>query len=101
MATWWQIHEIYVFQWVFHLYRAAPGHLQLDVQQAAAKTVIEMPYDEAHTFFHDLTGVRMSAERMHTRTHQVAQGLTVLEVAPSREAIEKRIAEVAAGTWRR
>jgi hypothetical protein len=22
-----------------------------------------MPYDEAHTFFHDLTGVRMSAER--------------------------------------
>jgi hypothetical protein len=25
MATWWQIHEIYVFQWVFHLYRAGPG----------------------------------------------------------------------------
>jgi hypothetical protein len=79
----------------------APGHLQLDVQQAAAKTVIEMPYDEAHTFFHDLTGVRMSAERMHTRTNQVAQGLTVLAVAPSREAIAKRIAEVAAGKWRR
>src|SRR5918992_1540624 len=88
----------YPFDEVLNL---APGHLQLDVQQAAAKTVIEMPYDEAHTFFHDLTGVRMSAERMHTRTHQVAQGLTVLEVAPSREAIEKRIAEVAAGKWRR
>ncbi len=79
----------------------APGHLQLDVQQAAAKTVIEMPYDEAHTFFHELTGVRMGAERMHTLTNQVAQGLTVLDIAPSREAIEKRIAEVAADKWRR
>ena len=30
------------------------------MQQAAAKTVIEMPYEEAHTFFHDLTGVPMA-----------------------------------------
>ena len=79
----------------------APGRLQLDVQQAAAKTVIEMPYDEAHTFFHDLTGVTMGAERMHTLTNHVAQGLTVLDIAPSREESEKRIAQVAAGKWRR
>jgi hypothetical protein len=79
----------------------APGRLQLDVQQAAAKTVIEMPYDEAQDFFHDLTGVHMGSERMHTLTNQVAQGLTVLDVAPSREQIEERIAEVAAGKWRR
>ena len=79
----------------------APGRLPLDVQQAAAKTVIEMPYDEAQDFFHDLTGVHMGSERMHTLTNQVAQGLTVLDVAPSREQIEERIAEVAAGKWRR
>jgi len=79
----------------------APGRLQLDVQQAAAKTVIEMPYDEAHTFFHDLTGVTMGAERMHTLTNHVAQGLTVLDIAPSREEIEKRIVQVSAGQWRR
>jgi len=79
----------------------APGRLQRDVQQAAAKTVIEMPYDEAHTFFHDLTGVTMGAERMHTLTNHVAQGLTVLDIAPSREEIEKRIAQVSAGKWRR
>lgn len=79
----------------------APGRLQLDVQQAAAKVVVEMPYDEAQSFFHDLTGVHMGAERMHTRPNQAAEGLPVLEVAPSREAIEKRIAEVAAGKWRR
>ena len=88
----------YPFDAAWHL---APGHLQLDVQQAAAKVVIEMPYDEAHTFFHDLTGVNMGSERMHTLTKQVAQGLTVVDVAPSREEIAKRIAEVAAGKWRR
>jgi hypothetical protein len=79
----------------------APGRLQLDVQQRAAKTVIEMPYDEAQTFFHDLTGVNMGSERMHTLRHQVAEGLTVLDIAPSREQIEERIAEVATGKWRR
>jgi len=88
----------YPFDSAVHL---APGRLQLDVQQAAAKTVIEMPYDEAHTFFHDLTGVTMGAERMHTLTNHVAQGLTVLDIAPSREEIEKRLVQVSAGQWRR
>jgi hypothetical protein len=78
-----------------------PGRIQLDVQQAAAKVVIEMPYAEAHTLFHDLTGVSMGSERMHTLTNQVAEGLTVLDVAPSREEIEQRIAQAAAGKWRR
>ncbi len=88
----------YPFDEVLHL---APGHLQLDVQQAAATVVIEMPYDEAHTFFGDLTGVRLGSERMHTLTNHAAQGLTVLDVAPSRAQIEERIAQVAAGKWRR
>jgi hypothetical protein len=79
----------------------APGRLQLDVHQAAAKTVIERPYDEAHTFFHELTGVHLGSERMHTLTHHVAQELTGLAIAPSRAEIEKRIAQVAAGKWRR
>ena len=46
-----------------HALNLAPGRLQLDVQQSAAKTVIEMPYDEAQAFFHDLTGVHMGSER--------------------------------------
>ncbi len=78
-----------------------PGRKQLDVQKAAAQVVIELPYDTAQTVFHDLTGVDMSSERMHTVTNQAAEGLTVLDVAPSREEIERRIAEVAAGKWRR
>lgn len=78
-----------------------PGRHQLDVQQAAAQLVIELPYDTAQTVFRDLTGVSMGSERMHTRTNEVAAGLTVLDVAPSREEMARRIAEVATGTGRR
>jgi hypothetical protein len=38
---------------------------------------------------------------MHTLTNQVAERLTVAEVAPSRQEIEQRIPEVAAGRLRR
>lgn len=77
------------------------GRKQLDVQKAAAKVATEVPYDEAHTLLSDLTGLEISRERMHTLTNHVAEGLTVLEVAPSREEIERRIAAVAAGRHRR
>jgi len=79
----------------------APGRKQLDVQKAVAKVVTEMPYDEAQTLFHDLTGVSVGSERMHTLTNQAAEGLTVLDVTPSRAEIERRIVEVTAGRWRR
>jgi hypothetical protein len=78
-----------------------PGRTQLDVQKAAAKLVIETPYDEAQVLFHDLTGVSLSAERMHTLTNRTAEGLSVLDIAPLREQIAERIAQVAAGKWRR
>src|SRR5712691_1652968 len=79
----------------------SPGRPQLDVQKAAAKLVTEVPYDEAQRLFGALTGVGVGSERMHTCTNHVAAGLTVLDVAPSRDAIERRIAEVAAGRFRR
>jgi hypothetical protein len=78
-----------------------PGCKQLDVQKAAAQLAIEMPYEEAQTLFSDLTGVKLGSERLHTFTHQAAEGLTVLAVAPSRDAIERRIEEMAAGRFRR
>ena len=79
----------------------SPGRTQLDVQKAAAKLVTEVPYDEAQRLFGDLTGVGVGSERMHTFTNHVAEGLTVLDVAPSRDEIKRRIAEVAAGRLRR
>jgi len=78
-----------------------PGCKQLDMQQAVAKLVTEVPYDTAQSLFHDLTGVPFGSERMHTVTNQVAENLTVLDVAPSREEIERRIAEVAVNRFRR
>jgi hypothetical protein len=43
----------------------------------------------------------MRSERLHTLTNQAAQGLSVLEVAPSRAEIDRRVAQVAAGRFRR
>jgi hypothetical protein len=77
------------------------GCKQLDLHQAAVHVVTEVPYDTAQLLFHDLTGVSFGSERMHTVTNQVAEGLTVAEVAPSREEITRRVAAVAAGRWRR
>jgi hypothetical protein len=77
------------------------GRMQLDVQKAAAKLVTEVPYAEAHTLFRELTGLERGSERMHTCTNRVATGLTVCEVAPSRDEIVRRIAAVAAGRFRR
>src|SRR5215470_1708337 len=79
----------------------APGRKQLDVQQAAAQVAIEMPYEEAHTLFSDLTGVQLGSERLHTFVHQAAEELSVLDVAPSRQEIAQRIEEMAAGCFRR
>ena len=79
----------------------APGRLQLDVQQAAATLVTEVPYAEAQTLFGTLTGVDVGRERLHTLTNHVAEGLTVLDVMPSRAEMARRITAVAAGHRRR
>jgi hypothetical protein len=71
-----------------------PGRTQLDVQKAVARLVVETADDEAQTLFHDLTGVHLGSERMHTLTNRVAEGLSVLDIAPSPEQIDERIAQV-------
>jgi hypothetical protein len=77
------------------------GCKQLDMQHAAVQWVTEVPYDTAHALFGALTGMPVGSERMHTLTNQVAAHLTVRDVAPSRQEIERRITEVAAGRLRR
>ena len=89
---------VYPFDDVLHL---APGCTQLDVQQAAAQVGVEMPYAEAPRLFSDRTGVGLGSERLHTFVHQVAERRGGLDVAPSREEIERRIKEIAAGRFRR
>jgi hypothetical protein len=77
------------------------GQMQRDVQQAAADLATEVPYDTASPLFGRLSGITVSSERLHTLTNQVAEGLTVLDVAPSRAEIDQRVARVAAGRFRR
>ena len=77
------------------------GRKQLDVQHAMAQLVTEVPYDTAQALFGDLTGMHFGSERMHAATNQVGAGLTVLDVAPSRQELEQRIAAIAAGRFRR
>jgi hypothetical protein len=75
--------------------------MQQDVQQAAVDLATDVPYATASTLLGRLTGIPVSRERMHTFTHQVAEGLSVVEVAPSREDIDRRVGQVAAGRCRR
>jgi hypothetical protein len=71
------------------------------MQHAAAQLVTEGPYETAQALFGELTRLHFGSERMHTMTNQVAEGLTVVDVAPSRQEIARRIAAVAAGRLRR
>lgn len=77
------------------------GQMQPDVQQAAADLATEIPFETASAMLERLSGIAVSSERIHTLTNQVAEGLSVLDVAPSRDAIDQRVAEVAAGRFRR
>jgi uncharacterized protein (DUF1499 family) len=79
----------------------APGRKQFDVQRAAAKLAVEVPYETAQDLFKELTGVGLSSARLHELTNTVAEGLGVLDVGPSREEVLAKIAAVAAGRrWR-
>jgi len=77
------------------------GCKQLDMQHAAVKLVTEVPYDTAQSLCEELTGMHFGSERLHTVTNHVGAGLTVLDVTPSRQEIERRIAAVSAGRFRR
>ena len=77
------------------------AQIQLDVQQAAIDLATETSYETAASLLGRLSGITVSSERLHTFTNQVAEGLGVLDVAPSRDEIDHRVAQVAAGRFRR
>jgi len=79
----------------------APGRKQFDLQRAAVRLTTEVPYETARELFTELTGLSLGTERLHTVTNAVAEGLGVLDVAPTRTEIEEQIAAVAAGKRRR
>lgn len=77
------------------------GCKQLALPQAAACVGTAVPSETAQSLLHALTGRSFGNARMHTVTHQVAEGLRVLEVAPPCDEIKRRLTAVAAERLRR
>jgi hypothetical protein len=74
---------------------------QADLQQAVVKLTKEVPYETACELLEDLTGLTVSVNTAHEITGEIAQGLEVLDVCPSREEILTKIAEARANkSWR-
>ena len=67
----------------------------------AIRSLHPEPYETTSTLFGRLSGIPVSSERLHTLTNQAAEGLRVLDVAPSRDEIDQLVAQVAAGRFRR
>lgn len=64
---------------------------QLDVQKAITGLAKEMPYASACELYESLTGLKVGSHCAHEITNEVAEGLGVLEVSPSREEVERKI----------
>ena len=74
---------------------------QPDLQQAVVKLTKEVPYETACELLQELTGLSVSTHTAHEVTSELAAGLSVLGVSPSRDEVLAQIAAVAAGkTWR-
>jgi hypothetical protein len=72
-----------------------------DVQRAAVQLTQEIPYETACELFAERTGLPLRAHPAPEVTPAGAEGLTGLEVAPSRAESRAKIAAVAAGQpWR-
>ena len=74
---------------------------QADLQQAIVKLTKEVPYETACELLEDLTGLSVSVNTAHEITGEIAHGLDVLDVCPSREEILTKIEEAQADkSWR-
>ena len=74
---------------------------QGDVQHAVVQLTKEVPYETACEVFTELTGLSVSTHLAHDVTNTVAEGLTVLDVSPTREEVEEKLTAVAEGKKRR
>ena len=75
----------------------SPRVKQADVQHAGVKLGLEMPCQRAATLLGELTDASMSDYTIHEVMHEIGGGLDVLQVAPSAETIQARVAQVAEG----
>ncbi|MGH8858529.1 MAG: ISKra4 family transposase [Polaromonas sp.] len=74
---------------------------QWDLQKAAARLAVEVPFGTAEELFTELTGLSLSDHTIHAVAGELSQELGVLEVSPTAAEVAHRVAAMAAGkTWR-
>jgi hypothetical protein len=79
----------------------AEGRNQFALPRAAVQLTAEVPYETARELFAELTGVALGTARLPTLTNAVAEGWSVLDVAPTRAEIAAPLAIMATGQRRR
>jgi len=74
---------------------------QYDVDDLGAWLASELPYEMAEETYRRCTGGALSAHRIHECTNEIAQDLGILDVCPTKEEVETKIAEQKEVSFRR
>jgi hypothetical protein len=74
---------------------------QYDVDDLGAWLASELPYEMAEETYRRCTGEDLSTHHMHERTREIATDLEILDVCPTKEDVEREIAELKEGQFRR
>lgn len=79
----------------------SPATKQDDIQRVGVWLATELPYELASESYQRCTGMEFSAHSLHRAVNQVAEGLDILDVCPSKAEVEEKIARIAVGKrWR-
>lgn len=74
---------------------------QYDVDDLGTWLASELPYETAEETYRRCTGEKLSPHHMHGCVCEIAGGLEILDVCPSKEEVERKIAELKEGQFRR
>lgn len=73
----------------------APERHQYDIQAKSTETAARMPFGESAELFGSLTGIFVGEHFQHDTLNAVGEAASLEEVIPTREEIERRIAQCA------
>lgn len=79
----------------------ADSPVQYDLQDVEAWLSTELPYGTASEAYKRCAGGSLSDHHMHDITNQIAGGVSLLDVCPTKTEIESKIAELSEGKFRR
>ena len=74
---------------------------QYDVDDLGTWLASELPYETAEETYRRCTGEKLSAHHMHECVCEIAGDLEILDVCPSKEEVERKIAKLKEGQFRR